>query len=209
MQSVSICDSLCSGPCSSDVYAPNFGIKGSNYENSRIMFVLHRSDSRALSLAATQLAMPSFSGNNNVDAAYWNALRKSDTGRVISWLLKSYCNMSWDDVFVTNFFKCLLPKTAKGKDREPRENEYLMCADVLRKQIISAAPKKIVAFGGKTIEYMLPEITLGKDLPSLALTTHSYENIPLIVSYHPRKIHDMKIAESREHLIALKNFIKS
>jgi uracil-DNA glycosylase family 4 len=204
MHSVSTGKSLCKGPCSSDVYNPNFGLKGKNYDDSRIMFILHRSDSRAVAKTSSEHTLPFDYGEQNVDMTYWNALRRSDTGRATNWLLKSYCGLTWDDVYITNFFKCLLPA-----DREPEYNEYRSCAKVMKRQIISAAPKKIVAFGYRTIEHMFPEFSKVKTLEPLVLTQHLYESVPLLISYHPRRIHDMKRAESQKHLKVIRDFILS
>jgi len=191
-----------------DAHNPNFGVVGKNYESSRIMFILHHSDSRVLS---SQLSLSFDHEVSNVDINYSNALHQSDTGRVINWLLKS-CrdlrrktefnhNLTWDDIYVTNFFKCLLPE-----DREPKKEEYNSCANVMRSQIISASPRKIVAFGNKTLENMFPKLSLEN---TLSLNITLYENIPVLLSPHPRRIHDQKDAETLRYLREIRDFIVS
>lgn len=208
MHSVNNSDVLCKGPCSYSVYNPNFGVIGDNYENSRIMFVLHRSDSRAVKSLPDAPIQFNYE-EQHLDMLYWNALIKSDTGRAINWLLKGYCNMTMEDVYITNVFKCLLSENMSSKDILPKDLEYRSCVDVLKNQVIAAAPRKIIAFGYKTLEYMLPDVAIDKDLDSLVLTEQLYENIPLMVSYHPGRIHRMPRAESQKYLMTLRNFIKS
>jgi uracil-DNA glycosylase family 4 len=117
--------------------------------------------------------------------------------------------MTMEDVYVTNVFKCLLSENMMSKDILPKDIEYRSCADVLKNQVIAAAPRKIISFGYKTLEYMLPDVAIGKDLDTLVLTEQMYENIPVMISYHPGRIHTMKRAESQKYLMTLRKFIKS
>ena len=110
----------CANQCSPNAFCYNPGIIGANYNNSRIMFVLHRSDARVLETEKpVDTGLMLFNANELPSEDYYKqALRKSDTGRLLRWM-NGYCGINEDDVYITNLFKCLLPD-----DKNPREKEY-------------------------------------------------------------------------------------
>jgi len=193
-------DIICNNSCSDRVFCYNSGIKGKYYDDKRIMFVLHRSDSRAIKkdLGIEGLFRVE---DMQLENSYDEALRRSDTGRFLRWLT-GYCGMTLDDVYITNMFKCLIPD-----DREPRYSEYGSCAELLRRQILDVKPEKILVFGMKPYEYMFPEIYKTQNFNRLKF--ERYENIPALIINHPRRLHGMKRIERQKYLIEIRNFLKS
>ena len=141
-------------------YEYNPGRKGPRADLSKILIVLHRSDSRALISA---LPMPDFD-------SYELTFSRTQTGQIIVRMLKM-CGYTLDDVFITNIFKCLLPN-----DRAPARQEYENCLLLLREQIADFSPRGILVFGEKPSELMFN----GKKSQH-----ENYEGIPAFVSVHP------------------------
>lgn len=80
-------------------------------------------------------------------------------------------------VFISNVLKCRTPD-----DRNPHTSETVCCDGYLQRQIELIQPKIILAFGRVAAHHLL----LSQDaLATLRGRTHSYNGIPLIVSYHP------------------------
>jgi DNA polymerase len=81
------------------------------------------------------------------------------------------------NVYIANVIKCRPPE-----DRSPHVGEIAQCLPYLQRQIMLIQPKVIVALGK-----VASNALLGKDatLASLRGTPHSYQGIPLIVTYHP------------------------
>ncbi|MBW3023195.1 hypothetical protein KY308_03760 [Candidatus Woesearchaeota archaeon] len=141
----------------------NPGIKGRNADLTKLLFILHKSDSRA-----TVPVLPGL-GFEEYEAAFM----KTQTGQVIDGLAK-FCNMVPDDIYITNFFKCLLPA-----DRNPRKKEYKNCLLLLEIQVKDFKSKKIVVFGSQPAKLMSsnPKISLGK--------VFGYNGVPSLVAEHP------------------------
>ncbi|MGV8171708.1 MAG: uracil-DNA glycosylase family protein [Candidatus Woesearchaeota archaeon] len=194
----------CINRCSLETFNYNPGIIGKNYDKHRIMFVLHRSDDRANpengNKLDAQLSIDLGLGEVTNNMIYSKALKESDTGRILGWLLRD-SGLTYEDVYITNLFKCLLPD-----DRNPKYTEYVSCTNLLKNQIISAAPKKIVVFGGQSLKYMFPE-TDRTNLGSIVSEKKSYEGIPSLIMYHPRRIHDLKKDKQIQYLKTIREFI--
>ena len=81
------------------------------------------------------------------------------------------------NVYIANVVKCRPPN-----NRTPEADEVTQCMPYLQRQVALINPKLIVALG-KTAATAL----LGRDatLGSLRGTIHTYQGIPLIVTYHP------------------------
>lgn len=81
------------------------------------------------------------------------------------------------NVYIANVVKCRPPN-----NRVPEADEVASCLPYLHRQIELIQPKIIVALG-KTAATAL----LGREatLASLRGTQHAYQNIPLVVTYHP------------------------
>jgi uracil-DNA glycosylase family 4 len=131
--------------------------------------------------------------------SYTRALRLSDTGRLLGWLTQ-YCGINMNDLYITNAFKCLLPN-----DEEPKLKDYMICVNILKKQILKAKPKKIVVYGTKPTQAMWSERTQ-LDLSTGISTVYG---IPTMFMYHPRKLHDMKTPERQKYFLEIRNFLKN
>jgi uracil-DNA glycosylase len=82
-----------------------------------------------------------------------------------------------DSVYITNIIKCRPPQ-----NRKPLPDEIAACMPYLHRQLELIRPKVIVALGGTAGEAMLG---VRKSLGELRGKVHTYNGIPLIVTYHP------------------------
>jgi uracil-DNA glycosylase family 4 len=82
-----------------------------------------------------------------------------------------------DSVYITNIVKCRPPQ-----NRKPLPDEIAACMPYLHRQLELIRPKAIVALGGTAGEAMLG---VRKSLGELRGKVHTYNGIPLIVTYHP------------------------
>ncbi|BBI99927.1 phage-related DNA polymerase [Ferrigenium kumadai] len=98
-------------------------------------------------------------------------------GKLLDNMLMSVKLKRGNNVYIANIVKCRPPG-----NRTPEADEIATCFPYLQRQIQLIRPKVIVALG-KTAATAL----LGRDaaLGSLRGTTHDYQGIPLIVTYHP------------------------
>ena len=97
-------------------------------------------------------------------------------GKLLDKILESI-NLNRKKVFILNVLKCRPPE-----NRDPKPQEILECEPYLKKQLQLINPKLIVALG------RIAAITLlrTKDsLTNMRNKIHKYENIDLIVTYHP------------------------
>ena len=86
-------------------------------------------------------------------------------------------NLSRDKVFILNVLKCRPPE-----NRDPKSDEIEKCEPYLKKQLKIIKPKLIVTLG------RISAMTLLKTKDSLGNMRnkiHKYENIDLLVTYHP------------------------
>ncbi|MDO8413219.1 MAG: uracil-DNA glycosylase [Gallionellaceae bacterium] len=98
-------------------------------------------------------------------------------GKLLDSMLAAIKLKRGDDVYIANIVKCRPPG-----NRVPDAEEIAQCLPYLQHQIAYIQPKVIVALG-KTAATAL----LGREatLASLRNTVHSYQGIPLIITYHP------------------------
>ena len=82
-----------------------------------------------------------------------------------------------DSVYITNIVKCRPPQ-----NRKPLPDEIAACIPYLHRQLELIRPKVILALGGTAAEAMLG---VRKSLGELRDKVHTYNGIPLIVTYHP------------------------
>ncbi|CAJ93215.1 uracil-DNA glycosylase [Cupriavidus necator] len=81
------------------------------------------------------------------------------------------------NVFIANVLKCRPPG-----NRNPEPEEVAQCEPFLRRQIALVKPSVIVVLGRFAAQSLLRSTTpIGK----LRGTVHSYEGIPVVVTYHP------------------------
>jgi DNA polymerase len=85
--------------------------------------------------------------------------------------------MTREEVYIGNILKCRPPQ-----NRDPIPSEVECCEEYLRAQIALIQPKYICALGRIAAHWLLKtEAPLG----ALRAQTHTYEGIPVIVTYHP------------------------
>jgi len=81
------------------------------------------------------------------------------------------------DVFISNIIKCRPPG-----NRTPETSEILPCLPILLQQITIIAPKAILLLGKVAAQGLLKKTD---SIAHLRTTMHSYNDIPVIVTYHP------------------------
>lgn len=80
-------------------------------------------------------------------------------------------------VYITNIVKCRPPQ-----NRKPLPDEIAACIPYLHRQLDLIRPKVILAMGGTAGESLLG---VRKSLGDLRGKVHTYNGIPLVVTYHP------------------------
>ena len=97
-------------------------------------------------------------------------------GQLLTLMLQSI-GLKREEVFIANVLKCRPPN-----NRDPLPDEVEKCEPYLLKQIELIAPRLIVALGRFAAASLLrTQAALGK----LREEIHMYNNVPLIVTYHP------------------------
>lgn len=97
-------------------------------------------------------------------------------GQLLTKMLKAI-DIEREDVFICNVLKCRPPQ-----NRDPRPDEIRACSHYLDKQLEILKPKYILALGRIAAKRLLNVDLKMKDFRT---TTHSYNGIPLLVTYHP------------------------
>jgi uracil-DNA glycosylase family 4 len=82
-----------------------------------------------------------------------------------------------DSVYITNIVKCRPPQ-----NRKPLPDEIAACMPYLHRQLELIRPKVILALGSTAGEAMLG---VRRSLGELRGKVHTYNGIPLVVTYHP------------------------
>lgn len=85
--------------------------------------------------------------------------------------------LSREQVYIANVLKCRPPQ-----NRDPQMEEVLKCTPFLTRQLALIQPKLIVAVGRHAAHFLLNST---QSLARLRGQMHQYQDIPLIVSYHP------------------------
>ena len=80
-------------------------------------------------------------------------------------------------VYITNIVKCRPPQ-----NRKPLPDEMAACLPYLHRQLDIIRPRVILALGGTAGEALLG---VRKSLGELRGKVHTYNGIPLVVTYHP------------------------
>ena len=80
-------------------------------------------------------------------------------------------------VYITNIVKCRPPQ-----NRKPLPDEIAACIPYLHRQLEIVRPKVILCLGSTSAEAMLG---VRKSLGELRGKVHTYNGIPLVVTYHP------------------------
>jgi uracil-DNA glycosylase family 4 len=97
-------------------------------------------------------------------------------GQLLTLMIQAI-SMKREDVYIANVLKCRPPN-----NRDPLPAEIEKCEPYLLKQIELIAPKLIVALGRFACASLLKT---NAALGSLREKIHTYNNVPLIVTYHP------------------------
>jgi uracil-DNA glycosylase family 4 len=97
-------------------------------------------------------------------------------GTLLSGILEAI-EVPRDSVYITNIVKCRPPQ-----NRKPLPDEIAACMPYLHRQLEIIRPKVILALGSTAAEAMLG---VRKSLGELRGKVHTYNGIPLIVTYHP------------------------
>jgi DNA polymerase len=97
-------------------------------------------------------------------------------GRLLDQLLLSV-GFARDEVYICNVLKCRPPQ-----NRNPQADEIERCSPFLRRQVALVEPEVIVAFGTFASQTLLG---LRDSLGRMRGREHSFEGVPLVVTYHP------------------------
>ncbi|WP_454735991.1 uracil-DNA glycosylase [Cupriavidus necator] len=98
-------------------------------------------------------------------------------GKLLDNMLGSLGLARGRNVFIANVLKCRPPG-----NRNPEPDEVAQCEPFLRRQIALLKPRVIVVLGRFAAQSLLRTTTpIGK----LRGTVHTYEGIPVVVTYHP------------------------
>jgi DNA polymerase len=104
-------------------------------------------------------------------------------GKLLDNMLKAMQLARGVDTYIANIVKCR-PVDADGSDRPPVQNEVAACRPFLERQIDLIKPTVIVVLG-KTAATSLLGLNEETSLASLRGESHSYQGIPVVVTYHP------------------------
>jgi uracil-DNA glycosylase family 4 len=88
-----------------------------------------------------------------------------------------------ENAFIANIVKCR-PTDESGKDRPPSPQEVASCMPYLQRQIALIQPTVLVALG-KTAALSLLGLDPATPVSKLRGTVHRYQDLPLVVTYHP------------------------
>lgn len=97
-------------------------------------------------------------------------------GQLLTAMLEAM-GMTRDEVYIANVLKCRPPN-----NRDPLPAEVELCTPFLKKQIALIQPKLLLTLG-RIASYCL--LNIQDSLSAMRGKLHSYNNTPLIVTYHP------------------------
>jgi len=97
-------------------------------------------------------------------------------GQLLTLMLQSI-NLKREEIFIANVLKCRPPN-----NRDPQPDEIEKCEPYLLKQIEMISPKLIVTLGRFASASLLRTKSA---LGTLREDIHKYNQVPLIVTYHP------------------------
>ncbi|MBR9978678.1 MAG: uracil-DNA glycosylase [Bacteroidetes bacterium] len=97
-------------------------------------------------------------------------------GQLLNKILEAV-QLKREDVFICNILKCRPPG-----NRDPLASEVEQCEPYLHKQLALLQPKIILALGRIAAQTLL---RTNASLTTLRASVHTYQGIPLMVTYHP------------------------
>jgi len=98
-------------------------------------------------------------------------------GKLLDAMLAGIDLKRGDDVYIANVLKCRPPG-----NRNPEAPEVAKCSPYLRRQVELIRPRLILAMGRFACQTLLDT---DSSIASLRGRVHSYQGVPLIVTYHP------------------------
>ncbi|CAN7320566.1 uracil-DNA glycosylase [Trinickia sp. LjRoot230] len=98
-------------------------------------------------------------------------------GKLLDGMLRALSLARGDNVYIANVVKCRPPG-----NRNPEPDEVARCEPYLRQQVALLKPKLIVALGRVAAQNLLKT---DASISSLRGRIHRYEDVPVIVTYHP------------------------
>ncbi|MBE0627475.1 MAG: uracil-DNA glycosylase [Burkholderiales bacterium] len=98
-------------------------------------------------------------------------------GRLLDAMLAGIDLKRGEDVYIANVLKCRPPG-----NRNPEAPEVAKCAPYLRRQVELIRPRLILAMGRFACQTLLDTES---SIASLRGRAHSYQGVPLVVTYHP------------------------
>ncbi len=82
-----------------------------------------------------------------------------------------------EEVYICNVLKCRPPG-----NRNPQPDEIDQCSPFLRRQVALVQPEVVITFGTFAAQTLLG---MKESLGRLRGQVHTYEGVPLVVTYHP------------------------
>ncbi|MCO4856696.1 uracil-DNA glycosylase [Herbaspirillum sp. WGmk3] len=104
-------------------------------------------------------------------------------GKLLDNMLLSMGVKRGENAYIANIVKCR-PTDDNGRDRPPSPQEVASCLPYLQRQIELIQPTVLVALG-KTAAISLLGMDPATPVSRLRGTVHRYQDLPLVVTYHP------------------------
>lgn len=98
-------------------------------------------------------------------------------GKLLDSMLRALSLARGQDVYIANVVKCRPPG-----NRNPEPDEVARCEPYLQRQVALVKPKLIIALGRVAAQNLLKT---DASISSLRGRVHRYEDVPVIVTYHP------------------------
>jgi uracil-DNA glycosylase len=98
-------------------------------------------------------------------------------GKLLDSMLRALSLARGENVYIANVVKCRPPG-----NRNPEPDEVASCEPYLQRQVALVKPKLIIALGRVAAQNLLKTEA---SIASLRGRVHRYENVPVIVTYHP------------------------
>ncbi len=98
-------------------------------------------------------------------------------GKLLDNMLQALTLKRGENVYIANVIKCRPPG-----NRNPEPDEVARCEPYLQRQVALVKPKLIVALGRFAAQTLLKS---DASAASLRGRVHTYEGVPVIVTYHP------------------------
>ncbi len=98
-------------------------------------------------------------------------------GKLLDSMLRALTLARGENVYIANVVKCRPPG-----NRNPEPDEVAQCEPYLQRQVALVKPKLIIALGRVAAQNLLKT---DASISSLRGRVHRYEDVPVIVTYHP------------------------